>query len=234
VLKRGFPSLYTHQEITQIPYIVADRNEEGSIDMSSNRYKLKTMMGIVACALVAGGAAATTSLAQDKKEDRVAVSNEPGATTATYGNWVLQCVRTNGGAAGAAASEGKSCEVVQSIQVQGQPQPVAQIALGRLTKDSKLQVTVVLPVNITPSQTVRLSGNGKIGAEEKGSVELPWVRCIGGACLATAEPTPDFLATVRTAPEGKMRFVDANGQNVELPLSWTGISQALSALDKAS
>lgn len=195
---------------------------------------LKTLSVILLCGLVSGAALAYPSLAQDKKDERISVSNEPGATTATYGNWVLQCVRTSGANTGTNAVDGKSCEIIQSIQVQGQAQPVAQVALGRVAKDAKLQVTVVLPVNITPSKLVRLSGNGKVGADEKGGVDLPWVRCISAACLATSEPTAEFLATVRAVPEGKIRFVDASGQNVELPLSWSGISQALAALDKAS
>jgi invasion protein IalB len=43
----------------------------------------------------------------------------PQATTATYGDWVLAC---QGGAAGE-----RMCEVSQSIQVQGQKAPIAQI-----------------------------------------------------------------------------------------------------------
>jgi len=202
--------------------------------MYSSKLKISTIAAFTACFVVSAGAATTPSVAQVKKEERVPVSNEPGATTATYGNWVLQCVRLTNASATNDAAEGKSCEVVQSIQVQGQAQPIAQIALGRLPKETKMQMTVVLPVNISPSKNVHMSGNGKTGAEEKAGVDLPWVRCIQSACLASAEPSAEFLATIRGVPEGKIRFVDAGGQSVELPISWNGINQALNALDKAS
>ena len=54
-----------------------------------------------------------------------AVSTDPAQTTASYGDWVLRCVRTGDGGTGP-----RVCEVVQTMVVQGQTQPVAQIAIG--------------------------------------------------------------------------------------------------------
>ncbi|WP_296066596.1 invasion associated locus B family protein [uncultured Agrobacterium sp.] len=192
---------------------------------------IQSFATLLLCGVFAGGAPATPSIAQDKKEERVAVSSEPGATTATYGNWVLQCVRAG---SNSALNTQKTCEVMQSIQVQGQAQPVAQIALGRVTKDAKLQLTVVLPVNITPGKLVMVTPTDKASAADKSGLQLSWARCIGAACFATIEPTPEFLASVRSSQEGRLSYVDGTGQGVELPLSWNGVTQALAALEKAS
>lgn len=52
-----------------------------------------------------------------------AVSSDPQATSATYGDWVHVCHRQ-------AASGERLCEISQSIQVQGQPAPIAQLAVS--------------------------------------------------------------------------------------------------------
>jgi invasion protein IalB len=165
------------------------------------------------------------------------VSAEPAVTTATYGNWVLRCVQMPGhGAADgkATGSSSQTCEVVQTVQVQGQQQPIAQVALGRLPGESDLILTARLPVNISLPGQVRLSGNGKTGTEEKGAVLLAWRRCLAGACVASAKPDATTLALIRSGTEGQIRFADANGTIQSIPLSWTGLDQAITALvDKA-
>lgn len=68
----------------------------------------------------------------------------PQSTTAVFGDWGLRCVGPREG-----GPTQHICEVVQSIQVQGQAAPIAQIALGRLQKADPLRLTVVLPNNVS-------------------------------------------------------------------------------------
>lgn len=152
-----------------------------------------------------------------------AVPAEPGATTASFGDWVMRCQR-----GGPAEKPVRVCEAAQSIQVQGQAQPIAQIAIGRAGAGEPLQVTVVLPPNVTFPSSVRVQADEK----ETGS-ELPWRRCLPGACVADAPAKDDLLKRWRGASEaGRITFKSAGGQDVVIPLSWRGLPQALDALAK--
>lgn len=168
---------------------------------------------------------------------RTIVASEPTVTTALYGAWTLRCVQMppvpaeDGKTARAAAP---TCEIVQSIQVQGQAQPVAQIALGRLPNDKDLTLTALLPANIAIPGAAQISGNGKSGAEAKGMLTLVWQRCVSGACFATTNPDAETLAVFRKEEAGQLRFVDASGKMIGIPVSWAGLEQALDALSKKS
>ena len=153
-------------------------------------------------------------------------AQQPSVTTASYGNWVLRCVRL----ADAKTGEGKSCEIVQTIQMQNQQQPLAQIAIGRLPGEKPLVFTAVLPTNIAIPGAVHLSGNGKADAEEKGGFDLTWRRCLPGGCFADARPDAKALAALDPETPGQIRFADAAARLIAIPVSWQGLQQALKAL----
>lgn len=208
------------------------------------RTALVGLCGALALALPLTLATAAPAVAQTTpKTDAVkadpqkpAIPTDPTVTTATYGAWVLRCVQLPPQAAStdgkSARPAGQSCEVSQTVQVQGQPQPIAQVAIGRLPGDKDLTLTALLPVNINLPGQVRLSGNGKTGADEKGALALTWQRCIGGACVASTKPDAATLSVIRAGTEGQIRFADATGNLLSIPLSWAGLDQAISALDK--
>jgi invasion protein IalB len=146
------------------------------------------------------------------------VSSEPGATTATFGDWVLRCQ-------GAAAA--RVCEVALTVQIQGQQAPIAQFAIGR-APDKTLRATVVLPTNIQLPSIVRIAGDAK----DK-TLELNWTRCLPGGCFASAPFPDDVMQSWRTGGEPrKLTFVSAAGQGVVLPISLRGLPQAIDALPK--
>ncbi|MCE4226974.1 invasion protein [Methylobacterium sp. C25] len=152
------------------------------------------------------------------------VPAEPGATTASFGDWVLRCQR-----GGTPEKPARVCEVGQSMQIQGQTQPIAQIAIGRTGAAEPLQVTVVLPSNVAFPSSVRIL------AEEKDTpgYELPWRRCLPGACIADTLVKDEALKRWRTTNEpGRIVFKSAAGQDVAIPLSWRGLQQALDALGR--
>ena len=147
------------------------------------------------------------------------VTSDPATTTASYGDWVLRCQRLAEG-----TKPGQICEVAQIIQIQGQQGPFAQIALGRLPGDKQLNVTVVLPSNISLPSVARLEGKDK-------AKDLAWTRCTPGGCIAGAAMTDDVLKSWRSSTEaGKLTFKDALGRDIGLPISFRGMSQALDAL----
>ena len=190
--------------------------------------------GKAACAtLLFSGLGAVPAVAQTISQN-APVSAQPSATTATYGDWVMRCVAIaaeTGADRQAGAPGGESCEIVQTLQMQGQTQPVAQLAFGRLPGETDLIMTAVLPVNISLPSKVHVSGNAGSGDEERGGIDLDWSRCLPGACFAEARPSAETLDVMRTEMNGQLLFASANGQTVVLPLSWRGITAALAALN---
>jgi invasion protein IalB len=121
------------------------------------------------------------------------------------------------------------CEVAQSIQLQGQQGPIAQLAIGRVQRTDPLKLTLVLPPNVT------LTAPAKFAAEEKDGqpVDAIWQRCLPGACFADAILKDDMLKRLRARAEpGRIEFRDASGRDILLPVSLRGITQALDGLAK--
>jgi invasion protein IalB len=119
------------------------------------------------------------------------------------------------------------CEVAQTIIIQGQQAPVAELAIGRIKKADPLRVTVVLPINVSfPSAPqVHLDGQPML--------ELSWKRCLPNGCFADASPKDDVFRGWRAArTTGRIETKDAFGRNVVVTLSFRGLSQALDALNK--
>lgn len=152
------------------------------------------------------------------------VGPDPAATSATYGDWVLRCQRV-----GPTDKTQRLCEVAQTIQVQGQQAPIAQVALGRVATADPLKITVALPANIS------LPGSVTLALSDKDPAPMPliWRRCLPGACIADAALTGEQLKALRGASHaGRLTFKDAAGRDVALPLSFRGLAQALDALAK--
>ena len=178
-----------------------------------------------ALAVGLGSFAQAQTTAAEQKSDRGAetpVSSDPTMTTAVFGDWMLRCVK------GVEAAP-PLCEIVQSIVVEGQQAPIAQIALGRVEASKPMNVTVVLPNNVTLLSTPRLV----LDDADKKPTELAWQRCVPGGCFASMEAAEDVLDRWAKAPKpGKLIFVEGGGQPVAMPFSLRGFTQALGALSK--
>ncbi|MDT7950932.1 MAG: invasion associated locus B family protein [Acetobacteraceae bacterium] len=143
----------------------------------------------------------------------------PQQTTATFGNWVLRCVHP--------ASGPQLCEVVQLVQQEGRA--IAQMAIGSLGKDKPLRMTVVVQPNVSFAKKPVLAGPGK----EREDVSFTWERCLPELCLADADVSEATLQRIRSwSQPARLSYSDAGGRDVELPLSPTGLPQALDALAK--
>ncbi len=150
------------------------------------------------------------------------VEAEPQQTVATFGDWSLRCVRQGDG-----AKARRICEVLQSLQARGQAQPFAQIALGRPEPGRPLRLVVALPPNVGFPSAVKLYA---VDAEPP-ALELPWRRCLPGACVADLELPAPVLAQLRARAEGgRLVFQDSAGRDVTVPFSLRGLAQALDAL----
>src|SRR6202789_2244362 len=187
--------------------------------------RVSALAGIasVACTLHSANVGAQTA-APTPSPRASPVSDEPAATTASFGDWVMRCQRTGEGDKAV-----KSCEAAQTIQVQGQTAPIAQIGIGRLSPGEPLRITVILPPNIT------LPSNVHVVTDEKDDpgIDLAWRRCLPGGCIAEVKLERETIKNgrARSAP-GKLSFKDATGRVVAIPFSFRGLAQSLDALAK--
>jgi invasion protein IalB len=151
-----------------------------------------------------------------------AVGTTPERTTASFGDWVMRCETI--------AERAQSvCEVALVMTLQGQPNPVAQVAIGRPTPGEGRRVTMVVPTNIAIGARPQVL-LAKAGAAP---IELVWQRCAPGACFASAPLADDTMSAISAQTEpGRIVFKDAADREVALPLSFRGLAQALAALAK--
>lgn len=194
------------------------------------QHVFRTVQAMVVLAGVGG--AGSIALAQNTKTAPTStpakpapVSADPASTSATYGDWVLRCQRVGDG-----DKSQRLCEVAQTLQVQGQQQPIAQVAFGHVNPSEPMRFTVALPNNISLPGSVVLN----LGEKEPAPMAMAWRRCVPGACIADATPNAEEMKTIRAAAEpGRLVFKDAAGRDVALPLSFRGFAQAMDALAKA-
>ena len=150
------------------------------------------------------------------------VSSDPQVTTATFGDWVLRCVRAD-------SKVPKTCEIVQTLQVQNQG-TIAQIAFAHLNARDPMHLTIAVPTNVTFPSTLRAS----VDEKDTQPVDLNWRRCLPGGCIADGDLKDETLKRWRgQADHGQLQFVSGSGQPLVVPFSFRGFAQALDALAKA-
>jgi invasion protein IalB len=152
------------------------------------------------------------------------VGSEPQSTTATFGDWVLRCQRTE-----VAGQPQRICEIAQTLEAQGQG-VVAQVAFGRVTPKDPMRMTILLPANVSLPSTVR------VGVDEKDEApaELAWKRCLPGGCVAETEIKDEIVKRWRTQQpaQGVIHYAVASGQEVSVVFSFRGLAVALDNLAK--
>jgi len=149
-------------------------------------------------------------------------SAEPQITTTAFGDWSLRCQSI-------ANETRKNCEVSLTIQRQDEPAPIAKIALGRPGPSADLRLLVLLPNNVSFPSTVQIKSDDK----DVWSIDVPWERCIPGACFAeTTLKDADLVRWRALDTTGKISFKDAQTNEVGITFSYHGLTQALEAFDR--
>jgi invasion protein IalB len=152
------------------------------------------------------------------------VSVTPQRTTATYASWVLECESQPG------PPPQKVCDIAQGTQtqVQGRTIPVTRVALMRQVKNQPLKLVVQVPVSITFSTNVRVQT-----ADSEPGINAPFARCSPSGCFADFDIKDEVLKKFRAASgNGKISFADSTGNEIAVPLSFSGFNQAVEALLK--
>lgn len=149
---------------------------------------------------------------------------DANAKPATYGDWQLRCQ-----AASATPPAPRICEITQAVMLKDQTAPFAQIAFGRPTPSEPIFVTVVVPLNVSFPSSVRIA----TGDADPLPAELAWRRCTPGGCFANLALKDELLKRWRALETtGRVVFKSAGGQDVQIPISFRGLAQALDALAK--
>ena len=116
---------------------------------------------------------ATVLLALAANSTALAQTQTPQRTTATYEDWTVRCE---------IKGTSKMCEMAQAMQIQGQAQPVMQIAIGQQSKGAPMKIVLQVPINVW------LPAGAKLVINEKDpGIAAVYGRCLPAACLADAD-----------------------------------------------
>ncbi|ODT44904.1 MAG: hypothetical protein ABS59_18945 [Methylobacterium sp. SCN 67-24] len=128
--------------------------------------------------------------------------SQPDNTTATYGDWLLRCQQGVGT---------RVCEIVQTIEQQGQRGPIALVAPPNLTLGNNAGV--------------------RVSVGEKEDALAVFQRCTPGGCFGEAQLSDDAFRRWRALSDaGQLRYQDAAKREVTLPISFRGFTAAADAL----
>ena len=121
--------------------------------------------------------------------------------------------------------------MVQIIQIQGQAQPLVQIAVGRPPAESDLRLVMQLPIGVwipfAPEFFIDVDGTPLTGA---------FKRCTLVACFADVSFTAAHVASIeaRDDAQGAVVFQMTEGQNATIPIAFKGFAAAFSAMQARS
>ena len=151
-----------------------------------------------------------------------AQNDVPQRTTATYGDWVVQCAVNN-----SPPSE-PVCDMAQVTQLQGKNLPFSRVAIAHPDKGQPVKLVVQVPVNASFATPVHIQA----AADDPGFV-APFANCTPNGCFAEFELKEDILKKLRDATTvGKLSFADAGDHDVTVPISFNGFGRAFDALAK--
>jgi invasion protein IalB len=185
----------------------------------SEQWDTMSKRSFLAILLLSAGLAAP-ALAEDsaKKQDS---HDAPGTTTKSFGAWSLHCQ--------AAHEQGAEprCVIAQTVQTASN-KLLAVISIGRQHPSDPYNMVVTLPANVSFPSSVHI----RTGSDDKWGVELPWQRCIPGACIAGAEMAQaTLLHWSNLQSDGKIVFTAASGDEVGIPIGLRGFGDAYKALN---
>jgi invasion protein IalB len=146
----------------------------------------------------------------------------PQQTTASYGDWVVQCV------ANSSPPSEPICDMAQVTQIKGKNLPFSRVAVARPQKGQPIKLIVQVPVNASFSTQVHIQTS-----DQDPGIIAPFANCSPNGCFAEFDLKEDILKKLRDATGvGKVSFADAGGHDVAIPLSFNGFAPAFEALSK--
>ena len=144
----------------------------------------------------------------------------PGASeteTEQFEDWTLRCRP-------ASETQLRSCRIHQKVVAQDDGKPVLQFLAGRFGPEKVLGAIIFVPIG------VRLSPGLGIQVDERPLHTYPFELCDPTSCQARAVLEGDLLKDLKAGLTGNVKFQNAVGQVLIVPVSLKGFSAALEAL----
>ena len=152
----------------------------------------------------------------------ICVADAQERTLATYGDWTVSCAKASRSGAG------KSCGLVQVQKNKGQTTTVSQIGIGRDIKTDPVKISIEIGANAWIPTGVKLTASDNAFVI---IASFKW--CISTRCLADAELSDVDIKNLRAQKDaGRIVYKSASQTDVSIPVSFSGFSEALNALQK--
>lgn len=119
------------------------------------------------------------------------------------------------------------CEAILRVTVAETGQQILQVSIFKVAESEHPLGIVILPLGFLLPQGALLSVDGK----EVG--RLPIQRCEPVGCLAPLILNDEVKSFFKAGKAAEFKITNAQGQAVALPMSLSGFSAALAALDKS-
>ena len=141
-----------------------------------------------------------------------------------YGAWEVRCERTDP----TNMSSILACEMVQATTMQGQAQPISQIAIGRPTADADLTAVIQLPLGLwLPAGAVLDLGDAG------GTYAITILRCLPSGCLGELPLTDAMRTTLsdESLTGSALQFEMQVGTPARIPVVHQGFGAAIASLE---
>lgn len=150
-----------------------------------------------------------------------ASAQQPERTVSSYGNWELRCDRVVEN-----DQTRESCEVVQTIQVQGRSEPLTRLALGRPEGSDNFLIVLQLPIGLWLPVGASLEFSGDA------AFEATFRRCLPNACLADLVVEDAIIEALSDEADESARIVFAmqEANPTRVPILPRGFAAAFDAL----
>lgn len=157
-------------------------------------------------------------LAQDKAPAVEAAKKPP--VQKQFQDWVVICQEPDKGGK-------KICQAAQKITIKESGKQLMQVLVGYPPDADKPIAVFFLPLGMLLPQGAKLI----IGEVELGRLAIQ--RCEPNGCIAPLQLTDDIMGKLKTGTAGKVVVTNAEGKNLDIPLSLKGFSAAVTELKKS-
>lgn len=175
--------------------------------------RIAPSVGLVSCILlIAGAVLAYPATAQDAVKT-------PEKNITHFKDWAVVCPKPDN-------KEASGCEAILRVTASETGQQVLRVSVLRIPESEHPLGVFVLPLGFLLQQGVLLS------VDEKEIGRLPVQRCEPAGCLAPLIINDDLQSFFKAGKSAELKLFNAQGQTVSLPMSLSGFTAALAALDK--
>lgn len=177
--------------------------------MIVNTRRLFRVLGLIA---VTGSIGALGWAVQAQDE----TVQSPDQITESYGDWAMRCIERE---------YVPPCDIVQAASENQTGEQVMRFSIAHAGDQERygLQIIVPLGVLISGGVLVRVDGTQDI-------TNLQFTRCDPAGCYIEALMDAAELGPFRRGQEGVLAMLDAKGEPLVIPLSFTGFTTAMDTM----